>query len=343
MNTPLPPGVTPQDLARLHDAAADWFVRRQQTPWTDADEHALSAWLAQAPLHREIFEGLARNWHSGPQLKVLFPDDFPAPLRRPAPAPTSAPHRPFLAWLARPAPVLTLLVLALAAGGWYRWDHTPSYTLQATTTPGETREIALPDGSLIALNVGSRLQVHYYPRRREVVLDEGEAFFRVATDPGRPFTVDAGPSQVTVVGTAFNVRTAPPRLVVKVLEGRVQVTADRERPDTGALLLAAGSGISLDPNSGQHLDVPAEPDTVGDWRTGQVQFSQAPLDDVAAELGRYLGQPVTLADPALGRLRVSGLLATRSPERFLRALPEMLPVRVQPGGTREDGWQISAR
>ena len=49
----------------------------------------------------------------------------------------------------------------------------------------------------------------YYPGRREVVLDQGEGFFEVAPDSGRPFTVDARQSRVTVVGTAFDVRTTP--------------------------------------------------------------------------------------------------------------------------------------
>ena len=82
----------------------------------------------------------------------------------------------------------------------------------------------------------------------------------------------------------------------------------------------------------------ADADSVGDWRTGQVRFSGTPLAEVAQELSRYLGAPVELGDESLGRLRVSGLLATAAPERFVRALPALIAVRVQPrsGG----GWLI---
>ncbi|WP_219209926.1 FecR family protein [Variovorax boronicumulans] len=335
----LPPDPSPQALARLHEMAADWFVRRQQTGWTGADERALNDWLEQSPLHREILDGMARRWQQAPQLKALFPETFgttapaaAAPVERPLP---TAPRRRFLPALASG---LLALVLVAALGGWYRWEHTASYTLQARTAPGETRELQLPDGSRVALNIDSRLSVRYYPRRRELVLEQGEAFFKVAADSDRPFTVDAGSSQVRVVGTAFNVRAGPPRLVVKVLEGVVQLRADRDRPDAEVLRLAAGAGMAIDTATGQRHGVPAEADTVGDWRTGQVRFSGAPLAEVAQELARYIGAPVLLEDPALGQLRVSGLLATHAPERFLRALPSLIPVRVQPreGG----GWLL---
>ncbi|WP_448678068.1 FecR family protein [Delftia acidovorans] len=345
MSNELPPGVSPQELVGLHDRAADWFVRRQQPDWTGADERALDAWLGANPLHRSIFEGMSRHWHGAPQLRELFPDEFGAAVPPAAPAVCAAPaaappgQRVHARWPGRPAAALSVLAVVslLAWGGWYRWDHTPGYTLQARTAPGQTQSIELPDGSRVALNVDSELQVRYYPRRREVVLDRGEAFFEVTPGPDRPFTVDSGASRVRVVGTAFNVRAGPPRLVVKVLEGKVQLRPERERAGGDVLLLAAGAGVAVD-SAGRHSSVVADADSVGDWRTGQVRFSGTPLAEVAQELSRYLGAPVELSDESLGRLRVSGLLATAAPERFVRALPGLIAVRVQPrsGG----GWLI---
>ncbi|MDH0849006.1 MULTISPECIES: FecR family protein [Delftia] len=345
MSNELPPGVSPQELVGLHDRAADWFVRRQQPDWTGADERALDAWLGAHPLHRSIFEGMSRHWHGAPQLRELFPDEFGAAVPPAAPAVCAAPaaapprQRVLARWPGRPAAALSVLAVVslLAWGGWYRWDHTPGYTLQARTAPGQTQSIELPDGSRVALNVDSELQVRYYPRRREVVLDRGEAFFEVTPGPDRPFTVDSGASRVRVVGTAFNVRAGPPRLVVKVLEGKVQLRPERDRAGGDVLLLAAGAGVAVD-GAGRHSTVVADADSVGDWRTGQVRFSGTPLAEVAQELSRYLGAPVELGDESLGRLRVSGLLATATPERFVRALPALIAVRVQPrnGG----GWLI---
>ncbi len=44
--------------------------------------------------------------------------------------------------------------------------------------------------------------------RRTVRLLRGRAFFDVARDPDRPFTVEAGDARVTALGTAFAVSLA---------------------------------------------------------------------------------------------------------------------------------------
>ncbi|WP_289240927.1 FecR domain-containing protein [Delftia sp.] len=168
------------------------------------------------------------------------------------------------------------LVTTLAlGGGWYAWDNHASHVIEMATGPGEVREAELPDGTRVTLNFSSRLQVRYYPRRRETVLDQGEAFFQVAADRSRPFTVDSGASQVRVVGTAFNVRAGPPALVVKVLEGKVELRPDRHAADDRRLLLGAGAGMSVDARDGTQHPLAAGADTVGDWRSGQMVFQQA--------------------------------------------------------------------
>lgn len=164
---------------------------------------------------------------------------------------------------------------------------------------------------------------------------------QVSADAARPFTVDSGRSQIKVVGTAFNVRAAPPRLVVKVSEGKVEVRPDRTVPGLPVLVLGAHVGVSIDPDTAGHVPVPASADTVGEWRNGQLRFKRSPLGEVAQEVARYLGNPVTLASPELADLPVSAYFSTAAPDAFMELLPEIASVRVrrQPDG----GWVISGR
>lgn len=346
-----PTPLSPVQLLDLHDSAADWCLRRQQPGWTGADERALDAWLAADPRHRSTFDGMNRTWLDAAQLQQHYPQaygrpgpqaDGMAPAAGPAKAPPSARRAgPPLARSPAFACAAVLACTLLAAGGWYRWDNTARYALDASTAPGETRNLALPDGTHVALNVASSLSVRYYPRRREVALDSGEAFFEVAADAAQPFTVDAGRSQVRVVGTAFNVRAVPSRLVVKVLEGRVEVRPDRAARGGPVLVLGPESGVAVDAATGAHHSVAASAASVGGWRRGQIQFSRTPLAEVLDEVARYLGQPVALASPSLGALPVSGFLSTETPERFLQALPELMPVQVQ--RQPDASWRVTAR
>lgn len=327
--------LTPE-LAQRHQRAADYFVRRRERDWTGADERELNAWLSD-PINRGIFEDLGRM--------ALDLRQIPRPrlASHPPPQHTTAASRGAASWQPRRRALVPALLAVLLAtsGGWYWWDNHAAYELSVATGPAETREVDLPDGSRVALNFSSSLLVRYYPRHRETELMAGEAFFRVAPDASRPFTVDSGISQVRVVGTAFNVRAAPPRLVVKVLEGKVEVRPDRTRDDVRALLLTARTGASIDPATGEHAAVAAPASTVGDWRNGQLVFEQTPLADVAAELARYLGESVSVEGERLSKLPVSGMVITSAPATFLRSLPDLLPVRVDKaaGG----GWRISPR
>lgn len=350
-----PPGGSEQAWIDLHETAADWFMRRSEPGWTGADERALDAWLAQSALHREVFEGMALTSRDLQRIALAADPAWRLPAPTPAqavPAARTGPAHlatttalPSAGWGRRrwaSAAICAGLVLLLGGGyGWQRWDNTASFQLDVATAHGETRAIPLPDGSSIALNMDSQLQVRFYPRRREVVFGQGEAFFQVAHDRSRPFTVDSGASQVKVVGTAFNVRAAPPQVVIKVLEGLVEVRPDRQAPQGPVLRLGPGNGLAIDPATGETRSLQAAAATVGDWRSGQIQFQRAPLADVALELSRYLGQPVVLAQQDLARQPISGVLSTASPQLFLQALPELLPLRVQQAA--DGSWRIARR
>src|SRR3546814_13413031 len=52
------------------------------------------------------------------------------------------------------------------------------------------------------------------------------------------------------------------------------------------------------------------------WREGFVEFADATLAEAAAEMNRYSGKQIVIGDPAIGRLRVSGVFRTGNPERF---------------------------
>ena len=340
--------LTPEQLLALNHRAGDWHVRRQQPGWSNADERALNAWLAEHASHGEALERVGRAWREAAQLKAMFPTAY-GPARQPtAPhkaSPAQAPgvgRRIGLRWLQGPAlgSACALALAAVLGYGWHRWDNTAAYAVDVATGPGELRSIALPDGSQVALNANSQLQVRYYPRRRETVLARGEAFFKVAPAATRPFTVVSGGHQVRVVGTAFNVRSGPPQFALQVQQGRVEV---RSSADAGGAVLAMGPGtaLAIDTASGERRESVIAADAIAEWTSGQIYFKRQPLAQVARELSRYLDQTVEVEGAALQSLPISGFLALKDPERFLLALPSVAEVRVQ--RRAEGGWVISRR
>src|SRR5699024_850417 len=143
----------------------------------DADWTGFTAWLEASPDHRAAYNEAAlideRVDAQRDRLAAILPTEE-------APA---QPARSWWAWggagVAAAAAVTGLLVLP--AG--------PAEADQIYRTgPGQTRQVALKDGSRIALASGSTLTVK--PGQRQLALD-GTASFAVPHDPRRTLTVQA--------------------------------------------------------------------------------------------------------------------------------------------------------
>lgn len=72
---------------------------------------------------------------------------------------------------------------------------------------GERKSFQLPDGTKVVLNAGSTLFLEdsFNTGKRSLTL-EGEAFFDVAQNASAPFVIHTSAMDVTVLGTAFNVK-----------------------------------------------------------------------------------------------------------------------------------------
>jgi transmembrane sensor len=190
------------------------------------------------------------------------------------------------------------------------------------TAVGEQAAIALPDGSSFDLNTNSRVRVDYSKRTRVVLLERGEAYFKVAHDTQRPFWVHAGNSWVRAVGTAFNVYLRPSGAEVTVSEGTVKVVSAAS--DEGPPNLTAEAKTAASATAGQQVDVRGRAEVIHEldpsqisrllaWRKSSLYFQDQPLGDVVNELMRYTTLKIEISDESLRNLPVGGTFQT-SPE-----------------------------
>ena len=187
------------------------------------------------------------------------------------------------------------------------------------------KTIELTDGSRVVLASDTVLEVTFAPRRRDLRLVRGRAFFDVAHDAGRPFMVTAGDRAVTAVGTRFDVLSARDRIRVVLLEGRVSVRASASA--RSPVFLRAGQ--ALEARAGQAPVVgSANVSEVADWQRGYVTFDDTPLPAAIAEINRWSQDKIVINDPKVARLRISGRFQTDSLPRFGRTLAMIHPVRL---------------
>ncbi|HEY0024593.1 MAG TPA: FecR domain-containing protein [Longimicrobium sp.] len=202
---------------------------------------------------------------------------------------------------------------------------------EAVASRGQLVTVRLADGSEVMLAPESRLR---YPAAfggtREVHL-RGEALFRVARRPDRPFRVHAGAAVVEVLGTVFDVSARPgARVDVAVAEGRVRLGPAGGARAAG-VVLARGELGRLDPDSGLSVARGADVGAYIGWTHRRMVFSGTQLGDVAAAIERWYDVRVEV-HPALRRRRVTMSIADASLSEVLNAISAALNVQHQVKG-----------
>jgi len=358
------PGPSPDVL----ETAAQWFVRLQDG---DASAEAFAEWnkwLGASSEHRLAYEEIEntmlrlerlRQPPPLPSLDQLAVDvyDGSVPLDPPGAIRTGAARK-----LTRNARTVLLALAAaavlMAIGGPWFVSHVISQpasgSMNYRTAAAQTKLIQLPDGSRVTLDADSELTVALTPDRRALTLVRGEGYFQVAKDRSRPFVVQAGATQVTAVGTEFNIRRSVNRTVVAVLEGKVELVAeprirrnapasvsDRDEESRGAAgsaspprvpqlsaEVAAGEAVSYSESGDLHALPATEASLAAAWLRGHRRYHNEPLRYVLADVSRYTGHKIEVSDEVTGDLQFTGTLDVENSEAWLRGLSVALPVRL---------------
>lgn len=221
-----------------------------------------------------------------------------------------------------------LAMMTTGAAAWRWWQAAvPTWQNAFATPKGRLASYSLPDGSAITLDADSHLTARFTGANRILHLLKGAAYFAVAHDAGRPFSVQASNVRVLVTGTRFAVEIEPSAVSVQVESGSVRV----ESAGGPALSLEGGEAVRIGPGI-----PPARsrivPDAFTSWRHGELVFDRTSLGDAVARLDRYApGTPATHIDAAAAALPVSGRVSIERSREWLAALPLALPIRVEPG------------
>jgi len=321
MKAPIP-DFCPDDDA-IETAAAEWLVERE-TGFSRDRAAAFAAWCAADSRH----EAAVRRTETALELLGELPT-VRAPLEERLATATKATHpawfRPAF-WAAGMAAALLLTL----AGAWFVRSRADA-TLHYASAANHQQQVALVDGSVMDLNVGTAVRVELSANARRVTLTSGEAHFAVAHDTSRPFIVTAGDVAIRAVGTAFSVGLGDHGVEVLVTEGKVEVTRNVDgAPPATALpaehpLLVAGertlirrdaaaAGTTVERVSSDALQNAVR------WHSQIMTFSDLPLRDAVALFNRRNVQQLVLAEPALGERKIGGAFAADQVEAFVRLL-----------------------
>lgn len=308
------------DAQAIDDCAARWAAKRLSGGFTKADEANLQEWLAGDPQHAAAFEDYLAiaevSTHAGAINGLNTAANDVGGIG------AMAPRR---AWLFGAPAIAASLFAAFIVLGPARQAPVESNTY--ATARGETRDIDLPDGSIVTLNTETVLTFTAKDGVRYAALERGEAFFDVERDEERPFIVDAGDARATVLGTTFNIRKDEEESIIFVLSGVVSVRSGARNQDASGVRLAQGQQVSVASTGAVGGVNQFDPGVAATWRHGYLFFDKTPLAQVVADLNRYFDPQIELENDALGSAPVSGRIDLNSQDTAIRAISAALSLK----------------
>ncbi|WP_404477710.1 FecR family protein [Novosphingobium sp. BL-52-GroH] len=304
--------------------AARW-IDRMSRPLQDAETAAaFDRWILKDPCHVEAYARVSAIWHSEELDTALR--EAPATSEDCASNDDESPRRSARVWrrIAGLGAAMLCFVLVTRAGPGMLLDEAIF-----ATRHGVTRTVALADGSSIRMSGATRIAVRITPWSRRVSLEAGEAFFDVAHERLRGFSVETGGTSVSVLGTAFDIdRIDHDTQLVRVYRGLVSVDAGAGRQ----WRLPAGTGLEVSGERVRSLRG-VEGQRPG-WTEGWYEANDTPVRQLLESLNRSSPRPIALADPALGELLVTGRFEIDQPAAVLDAVAAIHDLRWRDEGGR---------
>ncbi|MFC5045821.1 FecR family protein [Aquimarina hainanensis] len=200
---------------------------------------------------------------------------------------------PLYTYLRRIAAILVVLFMVTAAGYYLYSDMTEeNIVIAENTNSSKGKEVILADGTKVWLNKNATLQ---YPNRfssniRNVEL-KGEAFFDVAENKEKPFVITMNDSEVTVLGTSFNIKNDSTETKVTVATGKVGVKASHIN---ASVVVTPGYTAFL--NAHELVAYENRDKNFMSWKTGIFEFNNTPLTEVITYLNQYYEKQISVVD-----------------------------------------------
>lgn len=304
------------ERVKVEDEAADWAVLLVDDPEDAEQWRQFNLWLNSSPLHAEVWARTRRAYDGLEQLSPVTlaqwptasPDDRPGTLSQVLEGKRRTGRSParLVNWSKSLAGVALAACLMLV--------FLPHLTLQLSADyisgTGEQQTHVLDDGSKLYLAPESAVDITYSDGERFVSLLQGAAFFEVQPDTERPFSVEAGGTRTTVLGTAFDVNKSGIGATVSVARGHVRVE-DRSVSPMVSENLSAGDALAVIWGKSASLTHVA-PDDIAHWRRGELIARNLPVGELVESFRRYYRGVILVTEPFASQ-RVTGLYRLSDP------------------------------
>ncbi|MBO6623070.1 MAG: FecR domain-containing protein [Balneola sp.] len=199
------------------------------------------------------------------------------------------------------ATAATVLLAAFLGIFWFTNLDNPVLVAQSGNA---IESVILADGSQVSLRPNSSLyEIELSDSKRSYEL-EGEAFFVVAKDANKPFSVTSDNGIVTVLGTQFNLSTWGNETKVFLEEGSVRL----EDLHQNSVILKPGEKATISQNLLSNAS-PADAEEFKDWLNNEIVLKSTPVSQVINELEHHFQVTIDISGMQNTSEPISGTIA----------------------------------
>lgn len=212
------------------------------------------------------------------------------------------------------------------------------------TGNGSRTHLVLPDGTVVWLNAGSRInyEKNYGNFIREVNLT-GEAFFDVAPNASKPFVIHTARIDIRVLGTKFNVKSYPSDRTTEttLIGGSIEVSI-KNRPSNKIImkpnekLVVGNVDSALRQQSPRRREIRVGESLVTiskptyehgsgavietSWIDNKLIFQDEAFSELAKQMERWYGVTIRFDNPSQQEWRFTGIFQNETIQQALDAL-----------------------
>lgn len=221
-----------------------------------------------------------------------------------------------------------VLIFGLGIGSYMAYENAPAPEvawMEKSTQRGQKATIKLMDGTMVYLNVDSKLSFpeQFAADKREVIL-EGEAFFDVSRNPKRPFIIKSGDLTTTVLGTSFNIKAFKGEPTnVTVVTGKVKVNSHGQNDTSNEVLLVPSQQAFYDGTlSKREVDI----SQFIAWKEKVIHFEEVTLEEAVVVLERWFNVSIALEGENIGQCKISGKYINENLINIMKSFEHILGV-----------------
>lgn len=287
------------------------------------EEQAVKKWLADDPANQGYFDQLRLIWDTSKQLALESTASeqqawkrFQQRIHTEEPTISETTKTRNFSWMRIAAAAVLIIGVALISYVVINGLNKPTQlTLQSTE---KVINDTLPDGTMVTLNKKSALT---YPTsfkgKSRTVTMKGEVFFNVTPDKSKPFIIEADGTEITVVGTSFNVKTENGTTEVVVETGTVKVVKDGKE-----IILQAGERTIVSATIAAPEKQGVKDKLYNYYRSHQFVCDETPLWKLVEVLNEAYHSNIVIDNPSIRELKLNTTFNEESLDRVLDLIKE---------------------